>query len=217
MSRFERVLFTQCDTAEFFDVLMQSGERALLDYCMQWHYPGEHDTSTERSADRDRAATHYERSGYTLSYCTALDYVSLEYDTEYTERLRTERELRRVRRLFAVCERSLFRIDGTLGYGRLTAALTALANAVHAYSGDSDDMWSLGEYGEAALTDMLPGAYWHFAEWHNGQWSDEYAALSALGMVYKPGMEEGEVDNATFLALETLVNLENASSIAVQS
>ena len=42
-------------------------------------------------------------------------------------------------------------------------------------------------------TDLI-GAYWHYSEWHSGQYSKGYAALSALGQVYSPNMDHAPVD-----------------------
>lgn len=67
----------------------------------------------------------------------------------------------------------------------LPAALTELANAVHACPEDIN--WELGEHTEAPLDSLIVGAYWALTEWHAGQWSPEYAALCALGEVFQPG------------------------------
>ena len=36
--------------------------------------------------------------------------------------------------------------------------------------------------------DAAQGLYWYCADYHNGQWSEEYRVLSTLG--YKPSMSE---------------------------
>ena len=90
---------------------------------------------------------------------------------------------------------TLFRTDGAnLDYQDITRELTTLANAVHCL--DNDDWLYLGESTEICLPDLIIGAYWHFTEWHGGQWSDGYAALSALGQVFQPGMTSIESERA---------------------
>ena len=87
---------------------------------------------------------------------------------------------------------SVFRLDGPAI--DLPAALIALANAVHELP-DTDEtefIWSsIGEHTECPLGDLIVGAYWALTEWHGGQSSDTYAAMCALGQVFKPGMSGG--------------------------
>jgi len=45
----------------------------------------------------------------------------------------------------------------------------------------------MGEHNYASLPDLISAAYWHFADWHGGQWSSGYKALSSLGQVFSPG------------------------------
>jgi hypothetical protein len=123
----------------------------------------------------------------------------------------TDTSLRRIERLHAVINRSLFLTTGTLDYDRITAALTLLANTVDDHDCSDDDsaaesLWAIGEHSCSDLADMITGAFWHFTEWHAGQWSDSYAALSALGGVFSPGMSGPETDNATYLALEAIAS-----------
>lgn len=96
-----------------------------------------------------------------------------------------------IKRLHHVIERSLFFIDGNLNYSRITDGLILLANAVQAYDGEFEDIAYIGESSMACVCDIIPGAYWHYTEWHAGQWSKEYAALSAMGGVFSPGMSDG--------------------------
>ena len=67
----------------------------------------------------------------------------------------------------------------------LPAKLIELADAISA--DDSDGIWSVGEYSEAPLDALVIGAYWALTEWHGGQSSDTYAAMCALGRIFKPG------------------------------
>ena len=95
--------------------------------------------------------------------------------------------LNHIKRLHRIIERSLFEINPPLAYDRVTTALERLANWVFDYPGDSDELWSIGECGCCDLGSLLVGAYWYYADNHNGQWSDEYRTLCALGTVYNPG------------------------------
>lgn len=110
---------------------------------------------------------------------------------------------RNIERLFNVIDKSLFTITGKLDYDRLTDALIVLANEINKTDTD-ESIWYLGECGNCTLGDLIPGAYWHFTEWHGGQWSKGYAALSALGQIFDPGMSCGEDDNEAYQALETM-------------
>lgn len=104
--------------------------------------------------------------------------------------------------LFNVVDHNLATINGTMDYDRITDSLITLANTVHNTEGDID--WSIGEFGEFCLDDLIVGAYWHYTEWHGGQWSKGYEALSALGRVFDPGMTYPEKDNSAYQLLNEL-------------
>ena len=114
--------------------------------------------------------------------------------------------LTNIKRYYRVIDNSLFMAAGTLDYARVTDAIIKLSNTVHDYDGENDDMWYIGEFGSCCLDDFIVGAYWHFAEWHGGQWSKGYEALSALGQVFRPGMSGSESDNEAYLALATMAS-----------
>ena len=103
---------------------------------------------------------------------------------------------RNIARYFRVIDSSLFMVTGNLDYDRITDAIIKLANAVDEYDDDTESIWYIGEYGACCLSDLIVGAYWHFADWHGGQWSKGYAALSALGQVFQPGMTSIESERA---------------------
>lgn len=110
-------------------------------------------------------------------------------------------------RLLDVLEKNVTQINGTLDYNRIVRALELLGNAVHNYNGDNDDLWYLNDcgYGVGAF---IVGGYWHFTEWHSGQWSDSYRAMCALGTVYSPGCECGpEPESCEEHIYEMLENL----------
>ena len=86
----------------------------------------------------------------------------------------------------ALC-RELFTVNGKLPYSKLASLFTILANRIHEYNDDSEQLWYIGETDAATLDSLIVGAYWHYSEWYSGQWSDEYAALCALGKVFSPG------------------------------
>ncbi len=113
-------------------------------------------------------------------------------------------QLNNIKRLYRVINASLFLITGKLDYARITDATIALANAVHAFNGDSDDLWSIGECDACSLSDFIVGAYWHYCEWHAGMLSPSYGALCALGEVFNPGMTSTETDNDAYIALNDL-------------
>ena len=56
---------------------------------------------------------------------------------------------------------------------------------------------------------MIVGAYWHYSEWHGGQTSDGYAALCALGKIFRPGMTGPEEGNMTYQMLEEMAETES--------
>ena len=94
----------------------------------------------------------------------------------------------------------LFRLNGpTID---LPEKLLDLANAINA---EEETDWDMGEFTEAPLSDLIPGAYWSLTEWHAGQYSPEYAALCALGSIFSPGMScapESSEDDSCFDAYE---------------
>lgn len=85
----------------------------------------------------------------------------------------------------------------------LPEKLMELAQAIKA---EEETDWSMGEFSEACLSDLIPGAYWSLTEWHAGQWSPEYAALCALGDIFSPGIScapESPEDDSCFDAYES--------------
>ena len=96
-------------------------------------------------------------------------------------------------------------IGATHHYYDLVSAILELAEEINAYKGDTEAIWYLGEHTEFCLMDFIPAAYWHFAQWHGGQNSLEYRALSALGGIFTPNMScEPEKDDPEYYAFITL-------------
>jgi hypothetical protein len=88
----------------------------------------------------------------------------------------------------AIMQSELFRTNGPAI--DLPQALETLARAVH--DNETDEFtWNLGEFLECDLGGLIVAAYWSLSEWHAGQSSPEYRALSALGDVFSPGMSSG--------------------------
>lgn len=81
---------------------------------------------------------------------------------------------------------SLFRIGGT--EIDIAKALITLAECVKNEPDDDDSWLYLGEYGDFCCHDLIVAGYWAMADCHGGQASTEYAALSALGDIFQPGM-----------------------------
>jgi len=113
-------------------------------------------------------------------------------------------DLNNITRYFDVINNSLFLTNGVLGYDRITDAIIALSNTIAGYDGDTEEIWWIGESGNCCLSDLIVGAYWHYTEWHSGQWSKGYAALSALGYIFNPGMTYPETDNEAYIMLNDM-------------
>ena len=101
-------------------------------------------------------------------------------------------QLTDIKRVYKVIDSSLFNIKGTLDYDRVTDAMIKLADLSHAIelSDDGYEIWDIGEGGECALAYFIIGAYWHYSEYHSGQSSKGYYALSLLGMIFDPNLTE---------------------------
>jgi hypothetical protein len=99
----------------------------------------------------------------------------------------TTAQYKQISALHAVLCRELFTINAKLPYSTLTSLFKLLAQRVKQYNDDSEQLWYIGEFDIASLDSLIVGAYWHYSQWHSGQWSDEYAALCALGKVFNPG------------------------------
>ena len=72
----------------------------------------------------------------------------------------------------------------------LPESIIALCDAINASETD-ENIWTLGEFAECTLGDMIVAAHWAFSEWHAGQWSDSYRALCSTGSIFSPGMTSG--------------------------
>jgi len=100
-------------------------------------------------------------------------------------------QFKNIIRLYNVAYKSIFTINGTLDYSRVTDTIIKLVNMVAETETDEFTLTDIGEHNEACLADLIIGAFWHYTEWHGGQSSKGYAALSSLGCIYWPNMETG--------------------------
>lgn len=99
--------------------------------------------------------------------------------------------IRNINRLYGVAYNSIFTINGRLSYDRVTDCLIKLADMLAETETEEFTFQEIGEYSEADLGALIVGAFWHYTEYHKGQDSKEYAALSSLGRIFSPGMEQG--------------------------
>jgi|GEM_PF-7124422 len=111
--------------------------------------------------------------------------------------------MKNIKRLYRLLDLSVFHFDGTLDYGRITTGITLLANLL---DGHDEIDWGIGEFDNVSLDEFIVGAYWHYADYNNGQWSPEYAALCALGKIFKPGMSSADENSSVYLTLADMAD-----------
>lgn len=70
----------------------------------------------------------------------------------------------------------------------------AFVDLVEAIEKEPETDWSIGEFTECCLDDLIMGAYWFFADYHAGQYSTQYAALCVLGRIFKPNFSSLDQD-----------------------
>lgn len=115
--------------------------------------------------------------------------------------------MKNIERLYSVIDNNLFMTTGKLDYDRLMDSFIKLCDLIN--DGEYDEsLWYIGEYKTACLDNLIVGAYWHFTEWHSGQFSKSYQCLCLLGSIYQPNMASLDPENygeyATYKALETM-------------
>ena len=94
-------------------------------------------------------------------------------------------------------------------YIDFTENLMFLAQGIIDFEGESENIWYIGEGLEFTLDDLIVGAYWHYAEFHNGQNSIGYEALSVLGEIFSPNMSSLDEERSEFYVYELLEQLES--------
>ena len=90
-------------------------------------------------------------------------------------------------------------------YERTTRLIILLAVQLREH--ETADIWWIGECTQFDLAELIIGAYWHYTEWHGGQRSLEYRALSSLGQIFNPGMTTGPEEGGELYAYESLADL----------
>jgi hypothetical protein len=113
-----------------------------------------------------------------------------------------------IERLYNIAHNNIGTINGTMDYNRITDTLITLANVI-CDSETEENIWWIGEGGYFSLSDLIVGAYWHYTEWHGGQSSKGYAALSALGQVFQPNMAMPDDENLAYQLLNQLAESDN--------
>ena len=113
-----------------------------------------------------------------------------------------------IEKLYNIAHHNIGTINGTMNYDRIADTLITLAKVIRDSETD-ESTWQIGEGGFFDLEDLIVGAYWHYTEWHSGQFSKGYAALSALGQVFHPGMEVPDDENIAYQLLNELAEAEN--------
>lgn len=94
----------------------------------------------------------------------------------------TETQYPQIEKAFNQCKKQMHS-----DYRYFCQSVIDLCSAIESTETD-ETVWHLGEFEEFCLSDFIAGAYWHFTEWHDGQYSLSYRALSALGDIFSPGM-----------------------------
>ena len=108
-----------------------------------------------------------------------------------------------INQLLKVATHNITRTGANMTYERVTETLIKLADTIMA-SETSEETWWLGD--DYSLPDVLVGAYWHYTEWHGGQWSQGYSALSAIGQVFSPGMSNLDDENYSETEIYRMLN-----------
>jgi hypothetical protein len=118
----------------------------------------------------------------------------------------------KIKALHTAIYKSIFHRNPPLTYAKTVQALDLLARLISDYPGDNDDWIYIGESSYVSLDSLLVAAYWHLSQWHSGQWSDEYRALSAIGEIFSPGMSSepsrGDSEYDCYKALDAMARRE---------
>ena len=95
-------------------------------------------------------------------------------------------------------------------YHKTTCGIILLADQLSEH--ESISTWlDIGEFGEFTLADLVVGGFWFYTDYHGGQASPEYRALSSLGGVYSPGMTHGPDTEGELAAYQMLEDLSKSS------
>lgn len=119
-------------------------------------------------------------------------------------------KLKQIESRFEVVHNALFLQSAEMDYSEIIEAICNLCESLESETEHTEEVWYIGESGFCCLSDLIIGAFWHFTEWHSGQYSESYRALSMLGDIYEPGMtagpepESGEEEVYKALEIEAL-------------
>lgn len=100
-------------------------------------------------------------------------------------------------KIYTKLEESICTTAPSLNYTEILVNLITLADLINDYPDETESLWCIGESSSASLDSLIVGAYRHLVEWHDGQSSLSYAALSALGSVFSPGCSNGPEDDTS--------------------
>lgn len=82
---------------------------------------------------------------------------------------------------------SIMTTTPVFGYESLHEKIIELCELI---SEENDVDW-FDEQCDYYLSDLVVAAFWHYTEWHGGQYHETYKALSSLSLIYDPGMSCG--------------------------
>ena len=114
--------------------------------------------------------------------------------------------LKNIELLAGILDRQIHTINSTMDLDRICDCFIKLGNMI--LDTENEDMWYIELGYSCGLSDLITGAYWFFTDYHRGQYSLEYSALSVLGQIFNPGMASLEKDSPeymTYKALESIV------------
>jgi hypothetical protein len=108
-------------------------------------------------------------------------------------------ELKQIEALSDEIQQSIFIEALMFNYGQLSKKFIELAIMVANFNGNDEDWYYIGGDEGVHLCDLVTGAFWHYTEYHQGYDSESFAALGALGNIFKPGMwcAPDEYDNSS--------------------
>lgn len=110
--------------------------------------------------------------------------------------------LNQIERVYKLIFNSVFTVTGNLDYERLGDAVELLCELLVSFDAEDCEQWYIDPYCSCSLGDMIVGLYWHYVEWHGGQYSTSYRVLCRLGQIYKPNMscepEEGTSEHDAY-------------------
>ena len=109
-----------------------------------------------------------------------------------------------IKRLFLVSEKNILSTCGSLDYSRITDTIIRLCDEIINNETSEETWWISGNY--SSIDDLIVGSFWHYTEYHDGQYSKEYLALSRLGEIFDPNMSYPEKDNEIYLELNNLAS-----------